>query len=297
MLDLRAVTKRYKGRAQPAVDDLTLRLTPGLCGLLGPNGAGKSTLLRIAATVTRPTAGTVLFHGADAVAGPQPLRRALGYLPQDFGVYPNLTAREFLRYLAAAKGVPRAAARARIDDLLELVNLTDAVKRPLGTYSGGMLRRIGIAQVLLADPQVIIVDEPTAGLDPEERVRFRNLLGELAAERVVLLSTHIVSDVESVASDIAVLTAGRLRARGTPEELLRTVAGQVWEVLVDPASVPAVQARYTVSRLARTPEGVRIRLLSPHQPYEGAAPLPPDLEDAYLALVHGPPTARAPEGA
>ncbi|MFH8567207.1 ABC transporter ATP-binding protein [Streptomyces sp. NPDC017993] len=286
MLDLLNLTKVYKG-GKHAVDDLTLRLEPGMLGLLGPNGAGKSSLMRIASTVTRPTGGKVLFHGEDAVAKPNALRRALGYLPQDFGVYPNLTSREFLRYLAAAKGVSAKTAKARIDELLELVNLTEAVKRPLGKYSGGMLRRVGIAQVLLADPQVIIVDEPTAGLDPEERVRFRNLLSDLAADKVVMLSTHIVSDVESVASDIAVMAGGRLQRRGTPEELLRSVDGQVWEVLVDPASVPAVQAQFTVSRLVRTTEGVRIRLLSRNLPYEGAVQLTPDLEDAYLAIIRG----------
>ncbi|MFF2922155.1 ABC transporter ATP-binding protein [Streptomyces celluloflavus] len=286
MLDLVNLTKVYKG-GKHAVDDLTMHLEPGMLGLLGPNGAGKSSLMRIASTVTRPTSGKVLFHGEDAVAKPNALRRALGYLPQDFGVYPNLTSREFLRYLAAAKGVSAKTAKARIDELLELVNLTEAVKRPLGKYSGGMLRRVGIAQVLLADPQVIIVDEPTAGLDPEERVRFRNLLSDLAADKVVMLSTHIVSDVESVASDIAVMAGGRLQRRGTPEDLLRSVDGQVWEVLVDPSSVPAVQAQYTVSRLVRTTEGVRIRLLSQQQPYPGAVQLTPDLEDAYLAIIRG----------
>ncbi|MFD8545048.1 ATP-binding cassette domain-containing protein [Streptomyces sp. NPDC059649] len=288
MLDLLHLTKHYRRGGKPVLDDLTLRLRPGLLGLLGPNGAGKSSLMRIAATVTRPTSGKVLFHGADAVAAPDALRRALGYLPQDFGVYPNLTSREFLRYLAAAKGISARAAKPRIEELLELVNLTEAVRRPLGAYSGGMLRRIGIAQVLLADPQVIIVDEPTAGLDPEERVRFRNLLSDLAVDRAVLLSTHIVSDVESVASDIAVLAGGRLQCRATPEELLRSVAGQVWEVLVDPATVPAVRERYTVSRMVRTTEGVRIRLLSPELPYEGAVPLAPELEDAYLSLLGRP---------
>lgn len=230
MLDLVDITKVYKG-GKRAVDDLTMRLEPGMLGLLGPNGAGKSSLMRIASTVTRPTSGKVLFHGEDAVARPNALRRALGYLPQDFGVYPNLTSREFLRYMAAAKGVSARTAKARIDELLELVNLTEAVKRPLGKYSGGMLRRVGIAQVLLADPQVIIVDEPTAGLDPEERVRFRNLLSELAAEKVVMLSTHIVSDVESVASDIAVMAGGRLQRRGTPRTCCvrwRARCGRCW---------------------------------------------------------------------
>ncbi|MGP8300113.1 ABC transporter ATP-binding protein [Streptomyces inhibens] len=295
MLDLVNITKVYKG-GKHAVDDLTMRLEPGMLGLLGPNGAGKSSLMRIASTVTRPTSGKVLFHGEDAVAKPNALRRALGYLPQDFGVYPNLTSREFLRYLAAAKGVSAKTAKARIDELLELVNLTEAVKRPLGKYSGGMLRRVGIAQVLLADPQVIIVDEPTAGLDPEERVRFRNLLSDLAADKVVMLSTHIVSDVESVASDIAVMAGGRLQRRGTPEDLLRSVDGQVWEVLVDPSSVAAVQAQYTVSRLVRTTEGVRIRLLSRELPYEGAVQLTPDLEDAYLAIIRGVDGGRPAQG-
>jgi ABC-type multidrug transport system ATPase subunit len=284
VLDLIDITKVYKG-GKRAVHGLSMRLEPGMLGLLGPNGAGKSSLMRIAATVTRPTSGRLLFHGRDAVARPGALRRSLGYLPQDFGVYPNLTSREFLGYLAAAKGVSAKSARARIDELLELVNLTEAVSRPLGKYSGGMLRRIGIAQVLLADPQVIIVDEPTAGLDPEERVRFRNLLSELATDRVVMLSTHIVSDIESVASDIAVLADGRLLHRGTPEALLRSLEGQVWEVLVDPGAVPAVQARHTVTRLVRTAEGVRVRLVCEGLPYEGAVALTPDLEDACLATI------------
>ncbi|MEU0803580.1 ATP-binding cassette domain-containing protein [Streptomyces sp. NPDC005970] len=287
MLELIDVSKVYRG-GKRAVDHMTLRLGPGLLGLLGPNGAGKSSLMRMAATITRPTAGRVLYDGVDAVARPDVLRRALGYLPQDFGVYPHLTAREFLSYLAAAKGIAARAARARIDELLELVNLTEAAGRPLGGYSGGMLRRVGIAQTLLADPRVIVVDEPTAGLDPQERVRFRNLLSELAADRVVMLSTHIVSDVESVASDIAVVAHGRLRRRGTPEELLGEVAGQVWEALVGPEQAAAAQTRYPVSRAVRTAAGVRLRLLAPEAPYPDAEPVAPDLEDAYLAVIHQP---------
>ncbi|MFD7662861.1 ATP-binding cassette domain-containing protein [Streptomyces sp. NPDC059788] len=283
-LELLGVSKVYRGGKQ-AVDGLTLRMGPGLLGLLGPNGAGKSSLMRIAATLTRPTAGQLRYEGEDAVRRPEPLRAALGYLPQDFGVYPNLSAREFLAYLAAAKGVPAGRARTRIGELLELLNLTEAGRRPLGTYSGGMLRRVGIAQALLADPKVIIVDEPTAGLDPEERARLRNLLAELAMDRVVLLSTHIVSDIESVAGDIAVVAGGRLLRRGTPEQLLGEVAGQVWEVLVGTRDVPVVQARHAVTRMVRTPEGVRVRLLAPTRPYEGATQRTPDLEDAYLAAV------------
>jgi ABC-2 type transport system ATP-binding protein len=287
MLELLDVTKVYRGR-KCAVDGVTLRLGAGVIGLLGPNGAGKSSLMRIAATVTRPTSGRVLFDGVDAVAEPGVLRRSLGYLPQDFGVYPNLTAREFLSYLAAGKGLSARSARARIDELLELVNLTEAVKRPLGKYSGGMLRRVGIAQTLLADPGVLIVDEPTAGLDPQERVRFRNLLSDLAADRVVLLSTHIVSDIESVAGDLAIVAQGRLRFRGRPDELLRTVQGQVWELLVVPEHLAAVQARHLVSRMVRDASGVRVRLLAPVAPGPDATPVPPDLEDAYLGVVSEP---------
>ncbi|MEO3748550.1 ATP-binding cassette domain-containing protein [Plantactinospora sp. B5E13] len=283
-LELLDIRKVYRG-GKVAVDGLTLRLGPGLLGLLGPNGAGKSSLMRIAATVTRPTRGHVRYAGTDVVARPDALRGVLGYLPQDFGVYPNLTAPEFLSYLAAAKGLSARSARGRIGELLELVNLTSAGRRPLGKYSGGMLRRVGIAQALLGDPEVLIVDEPTAGLDPEERVRFRNLLSDLAADRVVLLSTHIVSDVESVASDIAIVAGGRLLRRGTPEELLRDVDGQVWELTVDPAETGRLQERHTVSRIVRGATGVRVRLLAPVPPAPAARPVPPDLEDAYLAVI------------
>ncbi|MER7280245.1 ABC transporter ATP-binding protein [Dactylosporangium sp. NPDC000244] len=285
MLELLDITKIYKGQKR-AVDGLTLRLEPGLIGLLGPNGAGKSSLLRIAATVTRPTGGQVRFDGQDAVARPDGLRRALGYLPQDFGVYPNLSAVEFLTYLAAVKGLSARSARARIDELLELVNLTHAAKRALGGYSGGMLRRVGIAQTLLGDPRVLIVDEPTAGLDPEERVRFRNLLSDLAATRVVLLSTHIVGDVESVAARIAVVKGGRIRLDGAPEDLLRSVAGHVWEATVPPADAAGLQQRLLTTRAVRTPQGVRLRILAVHRPLPEAVPVAPDLEDAYVGAVN-----------
>ncbi|MEU0559407.1 ABC transporter ATP-binding protein [Dactylosporangium sp. NPDC006015] len=284
MLELIDITKVYKGQKR-AVDGLTLRLGPGLVGLLGPNGAGKSSLLRIAATVTRPTRGQVRFDGADAVTRPAPLRRALGYLPQDFGVYPHLTGQEFLTYLAAVRGLSHRSARARVGELLDLVNLAHAAKRPLGGYSGGMLRRVGIAQALLADPRVIVVDEPTAGLDPEERVRFRNLLSDLSADRSVLLSTHIVSDVESVATRIVVMAAGRIRFDGDPGDLVRSVAGHVWELPVDPADLPGVQQRMPVTRQIRTGGHVRVRVLATQRPAPDATPVAPDLSDAYLAVT------------
>jgi ABC-type multidrug transport system ATPase subunit len=286
LLELVEVAKVYKGGTR-GVDGVTMRLGPGLVGLLGPNGAGKSSLLRIAATVTRPTSGQVLFDDADAVASPDPLRRNLGYLPQDFGVYPHLSAREFLSYLAAVKGMPARMARTRIGELLEFFDLAGVGRRPLGNYSGGMLRRVGIAQALLTDPRVLIVDEPTAGLDPEERVVVRNLLSDLAGDRVVLLSTHIVSDVESVAADIAIMAGGRLRLRGSPQDLLRQAEGQVWELTVAAGALTQLRERHLVSRMVRTPAGVRVRLLAPAAPGADAAPVPPDLEDAYLTIIHG----------
>ncbi|MFD4012449.1 ABC transporter ATP-binding protein [Streptomyces albidoflavus] len=286
MLELTDITKVYKG-GKRAVDGLSMTLGHGMVGLLGPNGAGKSSLMRIISTVTRPTSGTLRYEGTDLTADPDAIRRHLGYLPQDFGVYPHLTSREFLAYLAAAKGLSASSAKARIEELLELVNLTEAVKRPLGAYSGGMLRRVGIAQALLGDPRVIVVDEPTAGLDPEERVRFRNLLSDLSADRVVMLSTHIVSDVESVASDIAVMAGGRLLRRGAPEELMGDLEGRVWEILVDPTAVSAVQSHYVVSRMIRTSAGVRLRVLSAQPPVGEATQVAPDLEDAYLGVIRG----------
>jgi ABC-type multidrug transport system ATPase subunit len=222
MLSLAAIELRKDYARKPrALSELSLELSPGILGLLGPNGAGKSTLMRILATVAKPTSGRVTWNGRDTVREPNPLRRVLGYLPQDFGIYPNLNAVEFLEYLAAVRGIDRPTARKRIDDLLVLVNLVEARKRPLSGYSGGMRQRIGIAQALLNEPSLLIVDEPTVGLDPEERVRFRDLLGGMRGERIVILSTHIVSDVEAIASEIAIVAEGRLLARGTSSELIR----------------------------------------------------------------------------
>lgn len=288
MLEFLNVSKVYRGGVR-GVDGVTIRLGPGLVGLLGPNGAGKSSLMRIAATVTRPTSGQVLFDGADAVARPDLLRRNLGYLPQDFGVYPHLSAREFMSYLAAVKGIPARTARTRIGELLDLVNLAGAGKRPLSKYSGGMLRRVGIAQALLSDPRVLIVDEPTAGLDPEQRVLFRNLLADLSGDRAVLLSTHIVSDVESVASDIAIMAHGRIQLRGSPQDLLRQAEGRVWEMTVQQDMLAPLRERHLISRMIRTGTGVRIRMLAPAAPAADAVPVPPDLEDAYLTIVHRSP--------
>jgi ABC-2 type transport system ATP-binding protein len=280
-LRIEGVSKRYKGGVW-GLRDCSLELKPGILGLVGPNGAGKSTLMRILATVTRPTEGKVTWNGTDIVGTPDGLRAVLGYLPQDFGIYPHLNAVEFLEYLAALKGVDRRATRRRIDELLQAFGLVDVRKRPLGGFSGGMKQRVGIAQALLNDPHLLIVDEPTSGLDPEERVHFRSLLADLAGERIVILSTHIVSDVEAAATEVAILDRGRLVWHSAPEDLLRSVEGKVWEWMVPSSELTAIRERYAVSNAVRRSDGVHLRLVADAPPGAGARPLPPSLEDAYL---------------
>lgn len=209
----------------------------------------------------------------------------LGYLPQDSGVYPNLNAVEFHEYMAAIKGLDSSHTRRRIDELLDVVNLSDALKRPLGGYSGGMKQLVGIAQALLNNPQLPIVDEPTAGLDPEERVRFRNVLSDLSGERVVILSTHIVSDVEATATEIAIVSQGRLLIHGAPESLLRSVEGKVWEWTVPAADLPSLKQRYNISSSVRRSDGVKLRAVADKSPSADAQPATPGLEDAYLSVI------------
>jgi ABC-type multidrug transport system ATPase subunit len=280
-LQIQQLSKRYAGGVE-ALSGVDLDLGRGVLGLLGPNGAGKSTLMRIVAGITRPTAGRVLWDGADVAREPDRVREVLGYLPQDFGVYPNLSALEFLEYLAAAKGMDVRGARPRIETLLELVNLADARKRPLGGFSGGMRQRVGIAQALLNDPRLLIVDEPTAGLDPEERVRFRQLLSDLAGERVVILSTHIVSDVEAVADRIAILAHGRLLAVAPAHELVAGLGARVWEVTVPAAEVATLRAFGPVSATVRRGDQVAVRVLASEAPAAGARRAEPTLEEVYL---------------
>lgn len=285
MLEVRSLGKKY-GSVE-ALTGVSFSMGEGVLGLLGPNGAGKTTLLSILATVTRPSSGTFLWQGRDAVADPLAVRRVLGFLPQDFGVYERLTAREFLAYLGRLKGLRGASLSRRVGELLTLVNLHGAADRRLGGFSGGMRQRVGIAQALLGDPKLVIVDEPTVGLDPEERVRFRNLLSEIAHGRVVILSTHIVSDVEAVATRIAILRGGRLVDVAVPEELLRRAAGQVFTAVVPSAEVTRVQAAVPVSGLARRADGVHVRYVGRADALAGSRPAEPTLEDAYLLATLG----------
>jgi len=281
MLSIEGVSKVWRGGVF-GVRDLCLDVRPGVLGLLGPNGAGKSTLMQMLATLTRPTKGRILFDKTDVARNPDLVRRRLGYLPQDFGVYDNLTALELLEYVARLKGI---RSRAQVQQMLELVNLHSVADRPVGGFSGGMRQRLGIAQALLGDPDLIIVDEPTAGLDPEERVRFRNLLSGLSGRRLVIVSTHIVSDIASIAGEIAVVRRGGLVASGPPEALLRKAAGSTWEAVLTSADFERERERLTVSGLVRRGDGVHVRLVAEEQPLAGAVSVEPDLEDAYLALM------------
>ena len=278
--------KQYK-RDFWGLKDFSLDIKPGILGLLGPNGAGKSTFMRMLATITKPTDGTITWNGTDVVKSPDTLRDVLGYLPQDFGVYPNLSAIEFLEYMAAIKGLDAVSAKRRIDELLQITNLVEAAKRPLGGYSGGMKQRVGIAQALLNDPQLLIVDEPTVGLDPEERVRFRNLLSDLSGERIVILSTHIVSDVEATATQIALVNKGQLLREAAPENLLSELENKVWEWTVHSDNLPALKQKHIVSGTIRRSDGVQVRVVSADKPDSNAQNVSPNLEDAYLFFIGG----------
>lgn len=282
MLVLDHVTKRFRNGVT-AVSDFSLSLTSGVLGLLGPNGAGKTSLMQMIATVTAPTSGTIHFDGVDLAKDPNHLRRRLGYLPQDFGIYDNLTAFEFLTYFASLKGV---RSKARVMELLELVNLHTVAHRATGGFSGGMKQRLGIAQALVNDPDLVIVDEPTAGLDPEERVRFRNILSDIGFGKLVVLSTHIVTDIESVATSIAVMKEGRLVACDAPEALLRTATGSVWQAVLSSERFELERKRLRISNAVRRPDGVHVRIVQEESPLPEARPVEPNLEDAFLFVMN-----------
>jgi len=282
-IEISGLTKTYKGGVA-ALDGLDLVVPTGMFGLLGANGAGKTTLMRILAGIMLPSGGHVTVGGHDlgTTTGRTAVQRDLGYLPQDLGLYPDLTARQFLDYMALLKGIDdRKVRRRRIGEMLEVVALTAHADRRLRGFSGGMRQRVGIAQALLADPQLLIVDEPTAGLDPEERIRFRTLLSQFAGSRTVLLSTHIVDDIAQTCREVAVLAKGRLIFRGTVAELTRRAEGQVWSVVTDG---PAPADGTVVSALPAE-HGMRYRVVAPTAPGPQARPLEPGLEDGYLAVT------------
>ncbi len=284
MIKVQGLTKTYKGNVQ-ALRGVDLEIGPGMFGLIGPNGAGKTSLMRILAGLLRPTNGRVEIFGHDVTTanGKHAVKTALGYLPQELGLYPDLTAYEFLDYIAILKGITDGSMRRKqVAELLELVRLSDVAHRKLKTYSGGMKRRVGIAQALLGDPKLLIVDEPTAGLDPEERVRLRNLLSDTAARCTVILSTHIVEDISHSCNDLAVIDHGRVLFRGSPRDLITRARGRVWAITTTgerPDSGLSV-----VSTLQQL-NGVQYRVLGTPPPHYQAAPLEPSLEDGYIWLM------------
>ena len=274
------LTKQYRHKL--AVDRVDLELHRGVYGLLGANGAGKTTLMRMLCGILTPTSGEIRWGGREIGSLGEEYRSLLGYLPQDFGYYPEFTAEKFLLYLAALKGLGKVQAGQKMLELLDLVGLSEERKHKIRTFSGGMKQRLGIAQALLNDPEILILDEPTAGLDPKERVRFRNLISACARDRIVLLSTHIVSDVEYIAGEILIMKEGRLIHRGAPDAITHEIDGKVWECRVDPARAEELCSRYNVGNLKNVGNKTILRIIKDEKPMEEAVPAEASLEDLYL---------------
>lgn len=281
-LVLENVTKKYKDKI--AVQNISAELYSGqLIGLIGKNGAGKTTLLKLLSTIAKPTSGHIFLNNQDIVKSPDAMRNVIGYLPQEVFIYPNLTAFEYLNYIASIKGMKRSEALSQINDLLTYFHLADVQNKRLGSYSGGMKQRVGIICALLGNPQIIIIDEPTTGLDPEERVTIRNMLSGLSKERIVILSTHIVSDIEAVASQILILKKGSLIFNDTPNELISKAKGCVWEY-----TVSSLQKNLRgVSNMVQTEQGIHIRQVSREKPEKQAVSVNSTLEDACLFVLEG----------
>jgi ABC-2 type transport system ATP-binding protein len=286
-LSIEGVSKTYPNGVQ-ALKDVSLRIPAGMFGLLGPNGAGKSTLMRTIATLQEPDTGRITFGGVDVLKEKDKVRRMLGYLPQEFGVYPKVTAYELLNHFAVLKGIIDAKARRQtVEALLERVNLFDVRKRRLGTFSGGMKQRFGIAQALLGDPKLIIVDEPTAGLDPSERLRFNNLLSEIGEQVVVILSTHIVDDVSDLCRRMAIIGQGRVLLSGDPLETIETLRGRVWKKLVARDDLQAHEREWAVISTRLVAGRTQIHVLSPGRPDASFEQVSPELEDVYFSTLRG----------
>ena len=265
-----------------AVDHVNFTMTNGVYGLLGVNGAGKTTLMRMLTTLIKPTSGEILWDGQDVYAMDGQYRKLLGYLPQDFGYYPDFSIYDYLMYIASIKGIRPAVAKERVKLLLKQVGLVRARHKKMKTLSGGMKRRAGIAQAMLNDPKILILDEPTAGLDPSERIRFRNLISELSEDRIVLLSTHIVSDIEYIANEILLMKDGSITMSGTAEEIVATMPEKVWTFTVPKAQIDAYLKAYKVANVKTVPGGAELRVLSSVRPNSLAVEMEPTLEDAFL---------------
>ncbi len=282
-LRIEHITKQYKDKL--AVDDVSLEITPGVWGLLGANGAGKTTLMKMIAGIMSPTSGKIIYDGIPIASLKGNYRDIFGYLPQDFGFYPEFTVKDYLEYVAVLKGLPKIQTKKKIAELLEQLSLGDVSRKRIVKLSGGMKRRVGIAQALLNDPEILILDEPTSGLDPGERVRFRNLLSEFAHNRIVVISTHIVSDVEYIATQNAVMKNGKIIQTGSTQELVRHVAGKVWSCRVPAGEVQGWEKETQVVNLRNEPDGtVALRYLADEKMTEDSRRVKPRLEDLYLWL-------------
>lgn len=276
------LTKQYKNKI--AVDRVSIKLKPGVYGLLGANGAGKTTLMRMICDIQNPTSGQIKYNGTDIKKLGEDYRQVLGYLPQDFGYYPDFTAYDFLMYIAALKGLSKEKAEMRVNELLQIVNLENEKKQKVKTFSGGMKQRLGIAQAMLNNPKILILDEPTAGLDPKERVKFRNLISSFSQDKIVILSTHIVSDIEFIADEIIVMKAGEKILTGTPEELLQDLRGSVWKcVAYDKKEVEMLNHKYCIINIHQENNTTELRIVSSQKPTVNAVNIEPNLEDLYLA--------------
>lgn len=285
MLTITGLSKTYSNGVK-ALDHVDLTVKSGMFGLLGPNGAGKSTLMRTVASLQEPDEGKIMLDDLDISQNPQDLRRQLGYLPQEFGVYPRISAFDLLEHLAVLKGIlNKAERREQIDALLNQTNLFNEQKRAVNTFSGGMKQRFGIAQALLGNPRLIIVDEPTAGLDPEERNRFHNLLSSIGEHVVVLLSTHIVEDVRDLCPQMAIMASGRIVAKGIPGELVKELDGRIWYKTVDPATVADYRTELSVITTRLFAGQTRLHVLSEENPGRGFEALKPDLKDVYFSTL------------
>ena len=279
-LKLMDIEKRYKDKE--AVRKFNYTFVNGVYGLLGENGAGKTTLMRLICGILKPTTGNIYCDNIEIASMGAEYRKLLGYLPQDFGYYDEFTAERFLRYMAALKALPKEYADSRIEELLDLVELKNKKKKKLKTFSGGIIRRIGIAQALLNDPEILILDEPTAGLDPKERVRFRKVISSLGKNRIVLLSTHIVSDIDYIADKILIMKNGELIQEGTEKKIIEKVEGHVWKCVVSEKEAERIENLYIVSNMRNSGENVELRIISKKQPVVNAKNVESTLEDAYL---------------
>lgn len=265
-----------------ALEEINLFLAHGVYGLLGPNGAGKTTLMRIMTDLLSPSTGRVLLDGKDIAMMGAEFRKKLGYLPQEFGVYPNFTPEQFLIYIARLKGLSKFEAKRQADKLLQMVGLEEKAHKKLKGFSGGQRQRVGIAQALLGDPEILVLDEPTAGLDPEERIRFRGIISNLSQQKTILLSTHIVSDLEAIANEMILLKKGRILAQSKPAELLEQINGTVWTVTVPTEDETVLTAGYACSNIMHTEGKSIIRMLSEQKPHKNALSVIPNMEDVYL---------------